>query len=153
MTPKTIFLVEDNPSDIDLTRRAFQRSRIANELVVAEDGREALDRLLGRGTWASAGPLAPALVLLDLNLPIVSGREVLRQIRADARTRRLPVVVLTSSREEQDVAATYDLGVNSYIRKPVDFSRFVEAVEHLGLYWLVLNEPPPTSRPAAGPAQ
>lgn len=140
MKPKMILLVEDNPSDVELTRRAFLKSRIANELVVAEDGQEVLDVLFGAGAEARE---LPALVLLDLKLPRVDGLEVLRRIRADERTRRLPVVVLTTSREEQDLARSYDLGVNSYIRKPVDFNQFVESVGHLGLYWLVLNEPPP----------
>jgi two-component system response regulator len=135
---KVILLIEDNPSDVDLTRRAFERSRVANELVVMEDGESALQYL-------QASEL-PAVVLLDLNLPKVSGLDVLRRIRADARTRRLPVVILTSSKEEQDVAAGYDLGVNSYIRKPVDFQQFAACIDHLGLYWLVLNEQPPKVR-------
>ncbi len=139
---KTILLVEDNPSDIELTRRAFARSRIANLLDVAEDGQEALDYFFG----PEARPL-PSLVLLDLKLPKVSGLEVLQRIRKDARTHRLPVVILTSSTEEQDIALSYDLGVNSYIRKPVDFSQFVEAMEKLGFYWLVLNEPPGEGKP------
>ena len=140
MNSRVILLVEDNQSDIGLTRRALAKCRITNELVVAEDGKDALDYLFG--ATAEGGAL-PALVLLDLKLPRVDGLEVLRRIRGDDRTRRLPVVILTSSKEDQDVAAGYDLGVNSYIRKPVDFSSFVEAVSHLGLYWLVLNEPPP----------
>jgi CheY-like chemotaxis protein len=144
MKPKIILLVEDNPSDVDLTRRALDRARILNELVVAEDGEEALDYLFGTGAYAGRDTsLLPALTLLDLNLPKIKGLEVLRRIRADARTRRLPVVTLTSSREEHDRAAGYDLGVNSYIQKPVDFTQFAQAVEHLGLYWLVLNELPP----------
>jgi two-component system, response regulator len=133
-----ILLVEDNPSDIDLTRRAFARARISNPLRVAEDGLEALDILFGD---ANAG--LPAIVLLDLKLPLVDGFEVLRRIRSEARTRRLPVVILTSSKEDQDVASGYDLGVNSYIRKPVDFGQFTEAIRQLGLYWLVINESPP----------
>jgi len=137
-----LLLVEDNPSDIGLTQRALEKARIANELVVAEDGQEALDYLMGKPQADRPAEL-PALVLLDLKLPRVSGMEVLRRIRADARTRRLPVVILTTSKEEQDVAAGYDLGVNSYIRKPVDFNQFAAAVEQLGLYWLVLNEAPP----------
>jgi two-component system, response regulator len=144
MKTRTIMLVEDNGSDIELARRALQKSHITNELVVAEDGQEALDYLFAQGIHAGRDPRdLPALVLLDLKLPRIDGLDVLRRIRADERTRRLPVVILTSSREEQDVAAGYDLGVNSYIRKPVDFSQFVKSVEHLGLYWLVLNEPPP----------
>jgi two-component system, response regulator len=144
MKTKIILLVEDNPSDIGLTQRALARSRIANEMVIAEDGQEALDYLFARGQHAGRDVSnIPALVLLDLKLPGVDGLEVLRQIRADPRTSRLPVVVLTTSKEEQDVAQSYDLGANSYIRKPVDFVQFAEAVEHLGLYWLVLNEPAP----------
>jgi len=143
MTNDRILLVEDNASDIDLTKRAFERAHITNELYVAQDGKEALDLLLGDG---SAEPALPALVLLDLKLPIMDGLEVLRRIRGDVRTRRLPVVVLTSSKEEQDVAASYDLGVNSYIRKPVDFGQFAEAVKQLGLYWLIINEAPPPMR-------
>jgi two-component system response regulator len=141
---KTILLVEDNPSDIGLTRRALERSRITNVVIVTEDGQEALDYLWGAGPHAGrdASDL-PAMVLLDLNLPKVTGLEVLRLIRADARTRRLPVVILTSSKEEQDMATGYDLGVNSYIRKPVDFKQFAAALEQLGLYWLVINEAPP----------
>jgi CheY-like chemotaxis protein len=146
MTDKTLLLVEDDPSDVELTRRALARSHVANELVVAADGQEALDYLFGEGGHAGRDPAAlPALVLLDLKLPKIDGLGVLRRIRADERTRRLPVVVLTSSREEQDVAASYDLGVNSYIRKPVDFLRFAEAVQQVGLYWLLLNEAPPAS--------
>jgi two-component system, response regulator len=143
MSTKTILLVEDDPSDIDLTRRAFAKSRVANELVVVEDGQEALDYLLGEER--SAADL-PALVLLDLKLPKVQGLEVLRRIRADERTKRLPVVILTSSTEEKDVAAGYDNGGNSYIRKPVDFAQFIEAIRQLGLYWLVLNEQPPAAK-------
>ncbi|MBI9081699.1 MAG: response regulator [Pseudodesulfovibrio sp.] len=147
MNPKTILLVEDNPSDIALTQRAFGKSRIANELVVAEDGQEALDYLFARGKYTGRDEShLPVLVLLDLKLPQVNGLEVLRQMRLDPRTSRLPVVVLTTSKEEQDVAQSYDLGANSYIRKPVDFTKFAEAIEHLGLYWLVLNEPTPSRK-------
>ena len=135
---KVILLIEDNPSDVDLTRRALEKSRIANELVVAEDGEAALEYL-----WREGTDELPSVALLDLNLPKLSGLEVLRRIRADARTRRLPVVILTSSKEEQDLATGYDLGVNSYIRKPVDFRQFALCIEQLGLYWLVLNEQPP----------
>ena len=144
MKSKIILLVEDNPSDVGLTQRALAKSHVANELVVAEDGQEALDYLFGAGAYAGREvPELPALVLLDLKLPRVDGLEVLRQIRADERTRRLPVVILTTSKEEQDVAQSYDLGANSYIRKPVDFTQFAQAVENLGLYWLVLNESAP----------
>ena len=141
---RIILLVEDNSSDVDLTRRALAKARIDNHLVVAEDGEEALDFLLGRGAHTGRDACEiPALALLDLKLPKVSGLEVLRRVRSDPRTRRLPVVILTSSKEEQDLAAGYDLGVNSYIRKPVDFKQFAHSIEQLGLYWLVLNEMPP----------
>jgi CheY-like chemotaxis protein len=142
MKPKTILLVEDNPSDVELTRRALQKSHIANELIVAEDGQEVLDYLFDGALLAGRSmDDLPALILLDLKLPKVDGLQVLRQIRANEHTSRLPVVILTTSSEEQDVTQSYDLGANSYIRKPVDFKQFVEAVQHLGLYWLVLNEP------------
>jgi len=144
---RMILLVEDNPDDEALTRRALAKNNIQNEVRVARDGAEALEILLGTGAHAGH-PLAPEVVLLDLKLPKVDGLEVLRRIRADERTRLLPVVILTSSREERDVVSGYGLGANSYIRKPVDFGQFVEAVRQLGLYWLVLNEPPPR-RPAA----
>ena len=142
MKPKTILLVEDNPSDVGLTRRALEKSQIANELIVVEDGQEALDYLFGGGQFT--GPKMnelPALVLLDLKLPKVDGLQVLRRLRADERTSRLAVVMLTTSSEEDDIAQSYDLGANSYIRKPVDFKQFVDVVQHLGLYWLVMNEP------------
>ena len=145
MKPKIILLVEDNPSDVALAQRALAKSRIANELVVAEDGQEALDYLFGAGVYADrAVSDLPALILLDLQLPRVDGLGVLRRIRADERTRRLPVVILTTSREEHDVAQSYDLGANSYIRKPVDYTQFVQAIEHLELYWLMMNETPPS---------
>lgn len=144
MQHRVILLVEDNPSDVDLTRRALRQARITNELVVAPDGQEALDVLFGTGAYAgSQPPLQPAVVLLDLKLPKVDGLEVLHKLRSDDRTRRLPVVILTSSNEQEDLARSYDSGANSYIRKPVDFIQFAEAVKHLGMYWLVLNEPPP----------
>jgi len=134
---KIILLVEDNPDDVELTKRAFKKSNLANDLVVVRDGEEALELLHGENR------LIPALVLLDLKLPKIDGLEVLRRIRADERTKLQPVVILTSSREENDLIKGYKNGANSYIRKPVDFDKFVEAIHHLGLYWLVLNEPPP----------
>ena len=144
MEKKVILLVEDNPSDIGLTKRAFEKNRIQNKLVVAEDGQEALDYLFGAGAYAGRDTSEmPAVVLMDLKLPKVDGLEALRRIRAHDLTKRLPVVILTSSREDQDVAMSYDLGANSYIRKPVDFQQFAEAVRTLNLYWVVLNEPPP----------
>lgn len=136
---KFILLVEDNHGDEALTLRALKKNNVANEVVIARDGAQALALLHG----ADARAALPAIVLLDLKLPKVDGLEVLRAIRADARTALIPVVILTSSKEEQDLIAGYKLGANSYIRKPVDFNQFVEAVKHLGLYWLVLNEPPP----------
>jgi len=145
MPNRVILLVEDNPKDVLLTERAFKLSKIANELRVVNDGAEALDYLLGPEAGSPARP-RPALVLLDLKLPKVDGLEVLRAIRQDERTRLLPVVILTGSREEQDIVQGYGMGANSYIRKPVDFTQFTEAVAQLGLYWLVLNEPPPGAR-------
>lgn len=144
MNKKVILLVEDNASDIALTRRALVKNAIQNPVVVAEDGQAALDYLFGTGAHAGRSPDdLPVLILLDLKLPRIDGLEVLRRVRADSRTRRLPVVILTSSSEEQDIAAGYDLGTNSYIRKPVDFNRFSEVVRQLGRYWLVINESPP----------
>jgi len=146
MIKGTILLVEDNPSDIALTRRAFEKEHINNELIVAEDGQEALDYLFGEGKYTSRDlHQQPVLILLDLNLPKIEGHEVLRRIRADERTRPLLVVILTSSREDEDVLKSYNLGVNSYIRKPVDFPQFSEAIKQLGLYWLVINEVPKIS--------
>lgn len=145
-----ILLVEDNPDDVALTVRAFAKSNIANELVVTTDGEEALEYLFATGRHASRdASVMPEVVLLDLKLPKLDGLEVLRRLRADERTRRLPVVILTSSNEEQDMVRGYDLGANSYVRKPVDFGQFVTAARQLGLYWLVLNEAPP---PAPGGA-
>ena len=144
MDDKAILLVEDNPDDEALTRRALKKNNILNEVVVARDGVEALDYLFGTGAHAGRDlSVMPTLVLLDLKLPKVDGLEVLKRIRADERTRLLRVVILTSSKEEQDLAQGYSLGANSYIRKPVDFGQFTEAVRQLGMYWLVLNEPPP----------
>ncbi|MBI5688070.1 MAG: response regulator [Verrucomicrobia bacterium] len=146
-TSETILLVEDNPSDVALTQRALQRVCITSRLVVVEDGQEALDYLFGSGMHAGRDiSQLPGLVLLDLKLPKVDGLEVLRRIRANKRTRRLPVIVLTSSKEEQDVAAAYDLGANSYIRKQVDFAQFDAAMKLVGAYWQGLNEPPPKVR-------
>lgn len=150
MNQRPILLVEDNPDDQELTLRALQKNNITNPILIARDGAEALDFLFGTGARAGQGPLDAAVVLLDVNLPKLNGLEVLRRVRADERTRVLPVVILTSSREEQDVIAGYDLGANSYVRKPVDFIQFVAAVAQLGLYWLVLNEvPEKKDRPAA----
>jgi two-component system response regulator len=140
METKVILLVEDNPRDETLTLRALRKSNIVNDIVVARDGAEALDLLLGASDGAEA---LPQLVLLDLKLPKIDGLEVLRRLRADARTRRLPVVVFTSSNEEEDLIRSYDLGANSYVRKPVDFDQFLEATRQLGMYWLVLNERAP----------
>jgi len=138
MSEKVILLVEDNPDDEALMLRAFERSQLANRIEVVRDGVEALDYLIG----PAPRPL-PTLVILDLKLPKVDGLEVLRQVRAAERTLTLPVVVLTSSREEQDLIESYRLGANSYVRKPVDFLQFAQAVQTLGLYWMVVNEPPP----------
>ena len=143
MNDQIIVLVEDNAGDEVLTLRALKQNKIMNPVVVLRDGAEALDYLFGTGAHADENPPLPQLVLLDLNLPKIGGLEVLRRIRADERTRLLPVVILTSSREQPDVAAGYDLGANSYVVKPVDFTQFSEAVRHLGLYWLVINQAPP----------
>lgn len=139
-----ILFVEDNPSDVELTLRALRQDHIANRIHVAHDGEEALDFLFCRAAYSDRRGLPlPRLVLLDLKLPKVEGLEVLRQIREDPRTHALPVVILTSSKEERDLVVGYRLGVNSYIQKPVDFTQFQETVKQLGLYWLVINEPPP----------
>ena len=144
MKNKIILLVEDNPDDVSLTLRALRKNNIANEVVVVGDGIDALDYLFGTGKYKDRDvSKMPAVILLDLKLPKVDGLEVLQRLRADARTKLLPVVVLTSSKEEQDVFGSYSLGANSYIRKPVDFNKFVDAVRQLELYWMVLNEQPP----------
>ena len=142
---KVILLVEDNVDDEVLAVRALKKNNVVNEVVVARDGVEALDYLFGTGAYAGRDlSLQPGVILLDLKLPKLDGLGVLRRLRADERTRRLPVVVLTSSKEQQDLLQSYGLGANSYIRKPVDFNQFTESMRQLGLYWLVLNEPPPS---------
>jgi CheY-like chemotaxis protein len=139
-----ILLVEDNADDVELTLRAFRKSKILNEIVVVTDGVEALDYVFASGAHAGRNiETNPAVILLDLKLPKIGGLEVLRRLRADERTRRIPVVVLTSSNEERDILSSYDLGANSFVRKPVDFAQFVEAAQQLGMYWLVMNEPAP----------
>lgn len=139
-----ILLVEDNPNDVELTLRAFEKSNVTNEIVVARDGEQAIHYLFSTGPHAGRNPAEmPDVVLLDMQLPKIDGLGVLRRLRADERTRRLPVVVLTSSKEEKDVMASYDLGANSFVRKPVDFAQFVDAARYLGIYWLTMNEPPP----------
>src|SRR6266545_5323083 len=144
MNNKILLLVEDNPDDETLTLRAFAKNNISNEVVVAHDGVEALDYLFGTGAYEGRDVrIQPQLILLDLKLPKLDGLEVLRRLRADERTKLLPVVVLTSSKEDEDRIESYRLGANSYIRKPVDFLQFIEAVRQLGLYWLVLNEAAP----------
>jgi two-component system response regulator len=144
---KVILLVEDNPDDEALTLRALKKNNIKNDVVVARDGVEALDYLFGTGKYAGRDTaLMPQVVLLDLKLPKMEGLEVLRRVRNDKRTKLLPVVILTSSNEDEDRIAGYGLGANSYVRKPVDFNQFLDAARHLGLYWLVLNEAPPARR-------
>jgi len=144
MSKKIILLVEDNPDDELLAIRALKKNNISNEVVVARDGVEALDYLFGTGAHTGRDMSEmPQIILLDLKLPKIDGFEVLRRLRSDERTKLLPVVVLTSSREEQDLTESYSLGANSYIRKPVNFAQFTEAIRQLGLYWLVLNESPP----------
>ena len=143
MMTKLILLIEDNTSDIELTRRALQKSHIVNELVVLEDGQDALDYFFGDTNDVEREKQMPTLILLDLKLPRVDGLQVLKEIRSHKETKYLPVVILTTSNEERDIVESYNLGANSYIRKPVDFNQFVEAVQGLGLYWLVINQPPP----------
>ncbi len=144
---RTILLVEDNPDDVELTLRALKQYNIRNQINVVRDGAEALDYLFATGTYSDRDTTAmPAVVILDLKLPKVDGLEVLQRIRADEQTKLVPVVILTSSTEEQDMINGYKFGANSYIRKPVDFTQFVEAARQLGLYWLVINEPPPQIR-------
>lgn len=144
MEQKHILLVEDNPDDVELTLLAFKKYKIKNEIVVIQDGAEALDYLFAEGTYAGRDlSNMPAVILLDLKLPKIAGLEVLRRIRADERTKFLPVVILTSSKEEQDLIDGYKFGANSYVRKPIDFAQFTEAARQLGLYWMILNEPPP----------
>ncbi len=144
MENRVILLVEDNPDDEALTLRAFKKSNVLNDVVVARDGVEALDYLFGEGKYEGRDTsVQPELVLLDLKLPKIDGLEVLRRLRADPRTELLPIVILTSSSEEQDMIQGYSLGANSYVRKPVDFVQFYDAVRQLGVYWLVINESPP----------
>jgi CheY-like chemotaxis protein len=140
-----ILMVEDDPKDVELTLTALEEYKLANEVVVARDGEEALDYLYGRGNFTTRTPGNPAVLLLDLKLPKVDGLEVLQQIRADEKLRMIPVVVLTSSHEERDMVASYKLGVNAYVVKPVDFHEFINAVKELGIFWAVINEPPPGS--------
>lgn len=145
MLNKVILLVEDNPDDVELTLRALNKNNITNEVVVVRDGVEALDYLFGAGKHSGRDTSAlPAVILLDLKLPKVGGLEVLRRLRSDSRTKLVPVVILTSSKEQEDLVNGYSLGANSYVRKPVDFVQFTEAVRQLGLYWLLLNEAPPS---------
>ena len=140
-----ILLVEDDPKDVELTLTALDEYKLANEVVVAGDGEEALDYLYYRGTFATRAKESPAVILLDLKLPKVDGLEVLQQLKRDEKLKLIPVVVLTSSREERDMVASYQLGVNAYVVKPVDFHEFVNAVKELGVFWAVVNEPPPGS--------
>lgn len=147
MPSNSILLVEDNPDDEALTLRAFRKNNVTNEVVVARDGAEALDYLFGTGAFATRDiTLVPQVIILDLKLPKIDGLEVLRRLRANPHTKLLPVVILTSSNEERDRLEGYGLGANSYVRKPVDFAQFVDAVRQLGLYWLLLNERPPAWR-------
>jgi CheY-like chemotaxis protein len=139
--------VEDNPRDLELTLAALAKCQLANEIVIARDGAEALDFLYGRGQFSDGPALHPAVVLLDLKLPKVDGLEVLEQIKGDAARRQIPVVMLTASREERDLLRSYELGVNAFVVKPVDFNAFFEAIQDLGMFWAILNEPPPHVEP------
>lgn len=144
MNSKVILLVDDNPGDVELTKLALRREHITNEVIVAEDGQEALDYMFGTGAYEGRDiSEMPAIILLDLNLPVIDGIEVLRSLRAAEKTRRQLIIILSSSKEERDLTTCYDLGANSYIRKPVDFIQFVSAIKYLGLYWLDINEAPP----------
>ena len=144
MDQTTILLIEDNPDDVELTLHAFQKNNMANEIVVAGDGAEGLDYLFGTGKYAGRdAEEPPALILLDLQLPKIGGLEVLRKVREDERTKRVPVVIMTNSDEEEDIVNGYNGGANSYLRKPVDFGEFMNAVKQLEMYWMVLNTPPP----------
>jgi len=144
MDQTTILLIEDNPDDVELTLHAFQKNHMANDVVVATDGAEGLDYLFGTGKYAGRdAEVPPALILLDLQLPKIGGLEVLRKVREDERTKRIPVVIMTTSDEEEDIVNGYNGGANSYLRKPVDFTEFMNSVKQLEMYWMVLNTPPP----------
>jgi CheY-like chemotaxis protein len=149
---KRILLAEDSANDVELTLAALEQHHLANEIVVVRDGAEALDYLYARGAHAGRNSGNPALLVLDLKMPRVDGLDVLRIIKADAALKTIPVVMLTSSREEQDLIASYELGVNSYVVKPVDFAEFIEAVRQIGVFWAIVNEPPP-DRPGYGPSE
>jgi CheY-like chemotaxis protein len=144
---RSILLVEDNPNDVELTLSALKEAHLANEVIVVNDGEQALDFLFRRGRYASESTRRPGVILLDLKMPKINGHEVLRQIRMDPELRLIPVVMLTSSREEKDLYQSYDKGANSYVVKPVDFEDFVTAIGKLGVFWALLNEPPPTGQP------
>lgn len=141
---KKILLAEDNPNDVELTLSALQECRLTNDIEIVGDGAEALDYLYRRGRFTGRTNAQPGVLLLDLKMPKIDGLEVLRQLKSDQNLRRLPVVMLTSSREEQDLVRSYDLGVNAFVVKPVDFAQFVEAIRNLGVFWAIVNEPPPT---------
>jgi CheY-like chemotaxis protein len=143
---RPILLVEDNPKDLELTLAALAKCQLANEIVIARDGAEALDYLYSRGAYAEREQGDPAVVLLDLKLPKVDGLEVLERVKSDAQRRQIPMVMLTSSREERDLVRSYELGVNAFVVKPVDFNAFFEAIQDLGMFWAILNEPPPGGR-------